>query len=532
MDNGSSSKLENYADGETLTDGLNFTAQKVRKAISSLKNKKSRTPDGVPAHFLKTVGDQVCYPLSLIFEQSFASGVLPDVWKVADVVALFKKGEASDPGNYRPISLTSIACKIMEICLKDEIVGYLRQNGLLSDQQHGFLSRRSTSTQLLECVEDWTKNAENRTPTDVIYVDFKKAFDSVSHEKLLAKLAAYGIGGKLHAWIKAFLSDRKQRVCLGKAESDYVTVTSGVPQGSVLGPLLFVIFVNDLPGIFKDGVTCKLFADDLKIYCSSLNFENLQNALNQLSKWAERWQLGISVPKCNVLYLGDNNPKHEYFLDGKKLPSEKCLRDLGVFVSSDLKQASHCFEVAKKANRVSNMLFRIFRSKSRDTLLTAYKTFVRPLVEYCTPIWNPHMIKDIILVEKVQRYYTRRLFARCGFDYVSYPDRLKFLDLQTLEERRLQYDLCMVYHIVHNENDLKFEQFFAKVPGQKPTTRGHHLKLKVPKVTAKVPEVRFNTFSQRVVKSWNALPKFLLETKQPIVNASNIDLFKERISKL
>ena len=512
-----------------LEDSLNFTPAKVRQCLSKISGKKSRTPDGVPAIFYKMTANHISYPLSVIFNVSFATGILPEIWKVADVVPLFKKGDSTDPNNYRPVSLTCIACKIMEMCIADEIFNYLRASNLLSPQQHGFLSRRSTCTQLLECFEDWTSNLENKEPTDVIYVDFKKAFDSVSHEKLLAKLEAYGLKGNLLSWIKNFLTGRTQRVCLGKSNSEYAFVTSGVPQGSVLGPLLFLIFVNDLPDQFVDVIS-KLFADDLKLYQVARMFESIKTALKELDLWADKWQLNIAVPKCNALHIDERrNGNAEYTLQGNVLPSEPCIRDLGVYVSNDLKVSDHCFEITKKANKITNMIFNCFETDSLYVLLDAYKIYVRPLLEYCTPVWNPHLIKDITLIEKVQKYYTRRLYKRCGLTKQPYPERLKFLGLESLEKRRLYFDLCMVYTILHNENDLKVNDFFIRAPSRTNLNRGHHMKLKVNTVQS---NIRMNFFSLRAAKIWNWLPKFVPGTKEPIVNAMNIKLFKTRIAKL
>ena len=512
-----------------LKDYLDFTPLKVRQCLAKISHKKSRTPDGIPATFYKMTADQISYPLSVIFNISFNSGELPKIWKVADVVPLYKKGDSSDPSNYRPVSLTCIACKIMEMCIADEMLNYLRASKLLTKQQHGFLSRRSTCTQLLECFEDWTSNLENKDPTDVIYVDFKKAFDSVSHEKLLAKLEAYGFKGKVLKWIKSFLLGRCQRVCLGLSNSEYAPVTSGVPQGSVLGPLLFLIFVNDLPEQFED-VICKLFADDLKLYQVVRLFENLKKALKILGEWADKWQLNIAVPKCNALHIANKDEKCDYTIQGNTLPSESSVRDLGVYVSDDLKVSNHCMQITQKANKITNMIFNCFETDSLQHLLDSYKIYVRPILEYCTPVWNPYLIKDITLIEKVQKYFTRRLFYRCGLNKLPYPERLKFLGLESLEKRRLHYDLCMVYNILHNENDLKATDFFTLAPKSNThKTCEHHMKLFK---KASHGNIRANFFSQRVVSIWNSIPKFLPGTIEPIVNSMNIKLFKTRISQL
>ncbi len=528
-DNGTIPSIgQKVPDGVFLDKSINFTPQKVREVILKLKNKKSRTPDGIPANFYKLTANQIAYPLSIVFTASFESGTLPSIWKVADVVPLYKKGESSDPNNYRPVSLTSVACKLMEMCIADEIHTYLRVFKLLAPQQHGFLSRRSTCTQLLECFEDWTSNFEAKDPTDVIYVDFRRAFDSVSHEKLLTKLKAYGIRGKLVEWIKDFLSGRSQRVCLGDSASGYLPVTSGVIQGSVLGPLAFLIFVNDLPDQFDD-VTCKLFADDLKLYEKSINFENLWKALKKLEEWAFKWQLGIAVPKCGVLHIASNNPEIDFSLLDAKLPAESCVRDLGVHVSNDLKVSNHCLEISKKANKITNMMFNCLITDDIKVLLHAYKVYIRPLVEYCTPVWSPYQAKDIITIEKVQKYFTRRIYRRCGLNKLEYQDRLKFLGLSSLEKRRLHLDLCMTYKILHNECDLVASDFFVRAPTTHTETRGHRMKLRP--ITSQ-GNTRINFFSQRVVNFWNALPVFAPKTTAPVVNAMNLKCFKKRIKTI
>ena len=173
------------------------------------------------------------------------------------------------------------------------------------------------------------------------------------------------------------------------------------------------------------------------------------------------------------------------------------------------------------------MIFNCLETDDLQTLLFAYKVYIRPLLEYCTPVWNPHQKQDITLVEKVQKYFTRRLYYRCGLLKISYPERLKFLGLESLELRRLHFDLCMTYNILHKENDLKISDFFIRAPSS--STRGHHMKLQG---KANQNNIRMNAFSQRVIKIWNSLPKFVPGTNQPIVNAMNIKLFKERISKL
>ena len=272
---------------------------------------------------------------------------------------------------------------------------------------------------------------------------------------------------------------------------------------------------------------CKLFADDLKIFGGVSHHQEMQQALHILDKWKNDWQLGISVHKCVSLHLGKNNPELEYHLSEHSLPSEKCVRDLGVFVSCDLKSSEHCQKVALKAYRVANMILRNFETKDVNVLLFAYKVYIRPLVEYCTPVWNPYLLKDIDKIENIQRYFTRQLFRRAGLPKTaSYLERLKFFGLQSLEERRLHFDLCMVYNIMHGENDLNPSDFFIRVPQSK--TRGHHMKLYQKSINT---DIKLHSFSQRVIPIWNSLPIFINQN-QPIVNAMNIKIFKHRIMQI
>ena len=216
---------------------------------------------------LKELAEELAQPLADLFNTSMDSGIVPESWKTANVTPIFKKGDKRDPSNYRPVSLTSTIGKIMEKIIRDHINKHMQLNKLYSPHQHGFRKGRSCSTQLLEVTEDWTKLLDEDNSVDCIYLDYKKAFDSVPHQRLMIKLHAYGIRGKLWKWIIAYLSNRQQQVVINGVASESTDVMSGIPQGSILGPELFLIFINDLPESIKspDGAV-KLFADDTKLY--------------------------------------------------------------------------------------------------------------------------------------------------------------------------------------------------------------------------------------------------------------------------
>ena len=221
------------------------------------------SPDGFPALFFKSIAPSIALPLSILFMQSLRNGQIPTIWKVAFVRPLFKKGLSSLPANYRPISLTSV---IMEKLQVNSMMLFLQSNHLISKNQFGFMSRRSTCSQLLATLNDWTLAVNNHAKVDTVYIDFAKAFDSISHIKLLTKIHAYGVDTNLLNWISNFLSERTQFLYIGNTFSKFLPVLSGVSQGSVLGPFLFLLFINDLPDCMTFPVETKIFADDIKIY--------------------------------------------------------------------------------------------------------------------------------------------------------------------------------------------------------------------------------------------------------------------------
>jgi len=290
--------------GTKLQDSITFTPDKLRKVMRKIKGNSSPGADGYPPVLLQNLSHSLAQPLSVIFASFMSTGHVPQAWKQATVTPVFKGGIASDQSNYRPISLMSVFSKLMEKVVVLDMLRYCKEQGLISKQQHGFLARKSTVTNMLSCMNDWTCALMNRSSVAVAYIDFQKAFDSVCHTKLFCKLESIGFTGNLLQWIANFLTDRWQCTRVGNFVSDPARIISGVIQGSCIGPLLFLLYVNSLINIFDNDVTCHLFADDVKLYTvikTPTDCTSLQKGLDKVYDWSVAHQLPISVRKCSCI---------------------------------------------------------------------------------------------------------------------------------------------------------------------------------------------------------------------------------------
>ena len=371
-----------------------FTELDVFRVLRSLDVSKAMGCDGISSKLLKHCALALYQPFYHLFSLSVSQSYLPFEWRTHLIKPIFKSGDKNSVMNYRPISLLSVASKVLEKLVHNCIVDYVVNS--ISNDQFGFLRGRSTLQQLL-IFFNIVHNSSSQV--DVTYLDFRKAFDSVAHNELLFKLWNFGITGNLWLWLKAYLTNRVQYVSVGHSTSHTLPVLSGVPQGSILGPLLFLIFVNDLPdaALFSKIL---LFADDAKCIMpisSQLDSAHLQNDLSRISEWCLKWNLYLNEDKCSTIhYKARSSTIFNYYLKDQQVSTKGMEKDLGLIVSADLNWQPHYQLITSKAYKMLGLLRRVFSgSISESAKLSLYTTLIRSQLLYCSPIWHPYLLRDI-----------------------------------------------------------------------------------------------------------------------------------------
>ncbi len=354
-------------------------AAAARLAVAYAAAEAAPGPDGINPRLLKELGDSILTPLEIIFQKSLTSGMVPLEWRQATVILIFKKVSKRETGNYRPVSLTSIPCKILESILKDDIMEHLLLNGLIKDSQQGFKPGRSCTTNLITFLEKATLAKNNGKPIDVVYLDFSKAFDKVPHRRLLRKMEGKKISKEVIKWIENWLTGRTQRVKVNGGMSEEGEVDSGVPQGTVLGPCLFTIFIDDTDDCAVGKTLIIKFADDIKGLRTVERDEDaqeLQETLDNLCEWATNWGMCFNVEKCKIMHIGHNNIQREYKMGGQTLAKTEMEKDVGVCVNRGLKPSDHCKKNSHESDSCAE-------TNTKELSLQRQKSVCWPLQEIC-----------------------------------------------------------------------------------------------------------------------------------------------------
>jgi len=488
--------------------------------LSNLKEHKAKGPDEIPAALLKRLSTEISPALTHIFQASLYQCKVPKEWKTANVVPVFKKGDKSNPGNYRPISLTCVCSKLLEHVIYSHIFQHLKKYDVLCEEQHGFQQNRSCETQLISTINEIAENMNAGKQTDVILLDFAKAFDKVPHVRLCHKLSNLGINGPILEWISSFLSCRSQQVVVGGEKSSVSSVSSGVPQGTVLAPLLFLCFINDITKNISSSI--KLYADDVLIYRSidtKADCLLLQKDLITLENWAHKWNMCFSPLKCEFLKITNNRDVilFNYFIQNTEIREVQETKYLGVTLNNNLKWSSHIQIISKKANSVLGFLRRNFSTCPTNVKSALYKSLVRPILEYACTVWSPHCQKDIQCIEAIQRR-AARFAMNCYSKYQSVSNMIHQLNWPTLYDRRNKLKLMMMYKIV---NGLTYVQrnlplMYSNLDS---SFRGHTYKFTQP--ATRIDCYKFSFFPS-TIRLWNSL-------SSSVVRAGSLNQFKNNL---
>ena len=520
---------------------IDFSCDRIMNLLSGINSNKACGPDGIHGKILKHCAVSLANPLSLIFKISYNSGSIPKEWKVANVVPVHKSGCKSNIENYRPISLTSLAMKTFERVLKEELL--IKSSHLLDTKQHGFLNYRSCTTNLVNFSDSVVLSINDCSTfsTDVVYFDFSKAFDSVNHDLILQKLKyMYGIDGRLLKFLKNYLSGREQSVVLENCKSSTKPVLSGVPQGSILGPILFVLFINDLPSGLTPGTNMALYADDTKIWRSitgEADHHILQSDINYLNDWAISNKMKFHPKKCKVVTI-HNRPSplamlpcvtYHYFLGESPLEYVDNEKDLGIIMNPSFNFDMHCDYLLAKANQQFGLLKRICHFvrdiKRRRTL---YLSLVRSQFEHASPIWKPCNETMMNKFENFQKRCIKWILSEQELSYSSrdvYIRKCHHVNILPLALKFNLNDLVFFHKVVYDHIPVNLPTYLTWFDGRSRLRKSHLDRLSL--VSSLLPKDSSSKLLDKSVfyrthSAWNSLP---LELR----DIGSVSLFKKEL---
>ena len=499
------------------------THDEVFKLLSTHKVNTATGPDGISSIMLRGTATTITPALTTLFNLSLSSSTVPDEWKMSNVTPIFKSGDASKASNYRPISLLSLISKALERCIHSRVMEFLLQNKLLSDCQFGFRPKSSTQDALLTITRDWHQQLSTSRQVAAVFFDIRKAFDSVPHSQLLQSLADVGITGQLHQWFASYLSGRYQRVVLDGCSSQYQPVSSGVPQGSVLGPLLYIIFMNSISKLnLSQGTKLVLYADDILLYKPITNngdSGDLQKDVDTILSWIKSHGLTPNHSKTKLLTITRSRqpiPISVHVEDHLISPSPS-VKYLGVTLSSKLTWSDHINNTCKAAKRQIGLIHRQFHQAPSELRLKIYNTTILPKLEYCSAVWDPHLKKDIASLDSVQKFAGRTITKNWAMDVTELQSRLNW---QSLGTRRKNIKLKVAYNIVNNLSRIPSSSF-VNHPSPSPR-HPHNQMLFKPFVSTLAHR---HSFFIDVIPLWNSLSPLIINSPSP-------NVFKSRLKNI
>ena len=430
-----------------------LAADEVKSVLKSLPVGKASGPDGISNRVLKELADQIAMPLSLLFNQSIVNGKIPADWKEAYVSPVPKSGDLSLSSNYRPISLLSNLDKVFERLIFKHIYNHLRDNNILTVYQSGFTPGDSTINQLTYMYDTFCSALDSGKEFRAVFCDISKAFDRVWHKGLIRKLKAAGITGTLLKWFKSYLDGRKQPVVIPGAKSDWSFIKAGVPQGSILGPLLFLIFINDI--VTDIGANIRLFADDTSLYIIVEHPDTaalcLNNDLQTITVWAHKWLVTFNPLKTESLTISRklNKPFHPpLYMSGTQINEVNSHKHLGIYLSNDCTWHNHIEYIKEKAWKRLNTMRRLKLVLDRKSLEIVYISFIRPTLEYGDTLWDNCTLYEKRELDKIQNEAARIVTGTTAL--VSLQSLYDEVGWESLQCRRSNHKLCLFFKMQHD----------------------------------------------------------------------------------
>ena len=493
---------------------INFTPDDIKKAISDIAANAAPGPDGFPAILLRNCKEELAQPLHQIWRECLDLGITPPSLKFSRIIPIHKGDSTALPKNYRPVALTSHLVKLFEKILRSKIVNHLEKNNLCNATQHGFRSGRSCLSQLLAHYDKILSLLDQGMNVDIIYLDFAKAFDKLDFNITLKKLKHLGITGKIGKWIHSFLTNRTQSVVVNGEQSSPAPVISGVPQGSVIGPLLFLVLIGDIDKDVSHAFLSS-FADDTRIgigISTEEDVNQLQEDLEKVYEWAIENNMLFNDTKFEALRYGQNSnikQNTEYVSNtGQQIKCKTSIKDLGVTMSTSSDFNEHIHNITETVKDLIAWILRSFKSRSKSLMLQLWKSIVIPHLDYCSQLWNPSKSYLINQLEELQKYFVKRISGYRDKDYIT---ALKELGLYSLQRRRERYQIIYLWSILEssapNIESSNNEQLI-KVQSLPQSRRGRTIAIKTLK-NSRIANLRYASLPFHGARLFNILPKEL-----------------------
>ena len=486
--------------------------QYVLDKLQSLSERKATGTDDLPAKLLKMAAHSIVEPITHIINLSLVTGIFPCAWKNARISPIYKGGDATDPGNYRPISILPVMSKIIERAVFDQMYPFMNDNEMLYDQQSGFRPKYSTLSALINITEDWYDAIDKGKFIGLVMLDLKKAFDTVDHGILLKKLKDFNLHESCIKWFNSYLSGRSHNTVINGIMSSSAKSICGIPQGSILGPLLFIMYINDLP-LCTTHVKVSMYADDTALYAVSNDIDDLIAKINEdlanVNNWLAQNKLSLNVAKTEFMLMGSRqrlatikDVDINVNINDVKLQQVHSCKHLGVIVDDNMTWSEQTKNIKKRVLPGLYMLRKCKGFLPAETLSLVFKSLVQPHIDYCDTIWSNCNVKDMDMIQMLQNRAAKIITGARWYD--SSTNALSQLGWDCIRKRCIFHDNVTMYKII-NDHAAPYLSMLSKFinlrSNERYNLRGYQM-LSIPKPNT---NYKMRSLSYRGAVSWNGL---------------------------